>query len=37
MHSHSFQNTELNLHRYVNDSPVQVGGGVDDSTVPQGA
>ena len=24
MHSHSFQDTELNLHRYVNDSPGQV-------------
>ena len=24
MHSHSFQDTELKLHRYVNDSPRQV-------------
>ena len=24
MHSHSFQDTELKLHRYVNDSPAQV-------------
>ena len=24
MHSHSFQDTELKLHRYVNDSPGQV-------------
>ena len=24
MHSHSFQDTELKLHRYINDSPGQV-------------
>ena len=29
MHSHSFQDTELNLHRYVNDSGTGHGG-VDD-------
>ena len=28
MHSHSFQDTELKLHRYVNDSPGQVVEGV---------
>ena len=28
MHSHSFQNTELKLYRYVNDSQVQVAGRV---------
>ena len=36
MHSHSFQDIELKIHRYVNDSPGQVMDGVDDS-VPQGA
>ena len=39
VHSHSFQNTELKLHRYVSDSPGQVVERLtmtyDDSTVPQ--
>ena len=36
MRSHSFQDTELKLYRYVNDPPGQVVGGVIDSTVPRG-
>ena len=34
MLSHSFQDTELRLHRNVNDCPWPGRGGVDDSTVP---
>ena len=33
MRSHSFQDTELKLYRYVNDSPGQVVEGVGDSKV----
>ena len=36
MRSHSFQDTELKLYRYVNDSPGQVVEMVGDSTVPRG-
>ena len=36
MRLHSFQDTELKLYRYVNDSPGQVVGGDGDSTVPSG-
>ena len=37
MRSHSFQDTELKLYRYVNGSPRQVVDGAVDSTVPRGA
>ena len=37
MRSHSFQDTELKLYRYVNDSTVTGRGGDGDSTVPRGA
>ena len=37
MRSHSFQDTELKLHRYVNVSQGQVVEGLADSTVPRGA
>ena len=37
MHLHSFQDTELTLHRYVNDSPGQVVDGVGDFMVPRGS
>ena len=36
MHSHSFQDTELNLHRYVNDSPGQVVEGLTTLQYPRG-
>ena len=35
MHLHSFQDTELNLHRYVNDSGTDRGG-IDDSYAQRG-
>ena len=37
MRSHSFQDTELKLYMYVNDSPGQVVEGLAISTVPRGA
>ena len=36
MHSHSFQDTELKLHRYVNDSPGQVVEGLKILRYPMG-
>ena len=35
VHSHSFQDTELKLHRYVNDLCATGCGEVDDTTLPQ--
>ena len=36
MHLHSFQDTELKLHKYVNDSPVQVVDGLKILRCPRG-
>ena len=37
MHSHSFQDTELKLHRYVSDSPGQVVEGLTILCYPRGS